>query len=80
MKKTTKAFPLLLLSLLHILLCVSSQARVTEARRLHNTGVQIIARPSPPCGGESMGDDQVSGHKDKPCKTIPRPPTPPRCS
>ncbi|KAH0911949.1 hypothetical protein HID58_035270 [Brassica napus] len=77
MKKTTKAFPLLL-SLIHILLCLSSQVRVIEAR-IHNTGVRICARPPPPCGDESMGGDQVSGHKDKPCKTIPRPP-PPKCS
>ncbi|KAL0714259.1 hypothetical protein Bca4012_021238 [Brassica carinata] len=76
MKKTTKAF--LLLSLLHILLCLSSQVRVTEARFRH-LGVGICARPPPPCGDESMGGDQVSGHKDKPCKTIPRPP-PPKCS
>ncbi|RID46945.1 hypothetical protein BRARA_I03579 [Brassica rapa] len=77
MKKTTKAFPLLL-SLIHILLCLSSQVRVIEAR-IHNTGVRICARPPPPCGDESMGGDQVSGHKDKPCKPIPRP-SPPKCS
>uniref|UniRef100_A0A0D3DSL3 Uncharacterized protein n=1 Tax=Brassica oleracea var. oleracea TaxID=109376 RepID=A0A0D3DSL3_BRAOL len=51
----------------------------TSAIIYGNRGVRICARPPPPCGDESMGGDQVSGHKDKPCKTIPRPP-PPKCS
>ncbi|WZZ81534.1 hypothetical protein YC2023_102106 [Brassica napus] len=75
MKKTTKAF--LLLSWLHILLCLSCQVRVTEARFRH-LGQGICAKPSPSCG-DSQGSHQVNGQPDKPCKRIPRPPPPRDC-
>uniref|UniRef100_A0A1J3CT44 Uncharacterized protein n=1 Tax=Noccaea caerulescens TaxID=107243 RepID=A0A1J3CT44_NOCCA len=80
MKKTTKAF--LLLSLLHILLCLSFQVHVTQARLRHlgkAAMTLICTRPPPPCG-DSPKASGATGSNDKPCKTIPRPPPPPRCS
>ncbi|KAL0672735.1 hypothetical protein Bca4012_000716 [Brassica carinata] len=42
-----KTIQFLLLSLVHILLCVSLQVGVTEARFRH---LEIGVSPSPPCG------------------------------
>ncbi|KFK34523.1 hypothetical protein AALP_AA5G156900 [Arabis alpina] len=80
MKKTSQAF--LLLSLLYILLCLSSQVRVTEARFRHLGEDQsriprkpsICIRPSPPCRAP-LGSRSI-----KPCLTVPRPPRGDRCS
>ncbi|CAA7019175.1 unnamed protein product [Microthlaspi erraticum] len=55
MKKTTQVF--ILLCLLHVLLCLSSQIRVTEARLSHlgesrsliAKKPSICVKPSPPC-------------------------------
>ncbi|EOA25021.1 hypothetical protein CARUB_v10018319mg [Capsella rubella] len=76
MKKiTTQAF--LVLCLLLILLYLSFEVRVAEARRRHLVMVpktQICTKPPPPCGASPSGS-QVTGQMDKSgCKTIPRPP------
>ncbi|ESQ45227.1 hypothetical protein EUTSA_v10010867mg [Eutrema salsugineum] len=80
MKKTRQAF--LLLSLLHIFLCLSFQARVTEARLRHlgeaariliGSKPSICVRPSPPCRAPLSS-------RLKPCITVPRPPRGGRCS
>uniref|UniRef100_A0A1J3FRG8 Uncharacterized protein n=1 Tax=Noccaea caerulescens TaxID=107243 RepID=A0A1J3FRG8_NOCCA len=82
MKKTEKAS--LLLSLLHILLCLSFQVHVTEARLshlaippsqfLHRPPVPppMPALPSPPCGS-NIGS-QTMAQREESCRKIRRPP------
>ncbi|CAH8337775.1 unnamed protein product [Eruca vesicaria subsp. sativa] len=72
-KRTTQSFLLLLLlSLLHILLCVSLQVGVTAEARFRHPGVATLKRgpvgPSQSCGASS-------GRSGKPCRQVrPRPP------
>ncbi|ESQ45226.1 hypothetical protein EUTSA_v10010872mg [Eutrema salsugineum] len=75
MKKTRQAF--LLLSLLHMFLCLSFQARVTEARLRHlgearMSKPSISVRPPPPCRAP-LSPGRVTPLK-RPCISVPRPP------
>ncbi|CAL9239440.1 unnamed protein product [Arabidopsis halleri] len=80
MKKKTQAY--LLLSLVHILLCLSFQIRAIEAIRplqaeppiqiLHPPPPASPVWPSPPCGS-NIGS-QVTALGEKSCRQIPRPP------
>ncbi|EFH64720.1 hypothetical protein ARALYDRAFT_315619 [Arabidopsis lyrata subsp. lyrata] len=79
MKKTTQAY--LLLSLVHILLCLSFQIRAIEAIRplladppsqIRNPPPPSPVWPSPPCGS-NIGS-QVTAIREKSCRQIPRPP------
>ncbi|EOA35907.1 hypothetical protein CARUB_v10021165mg [Capsella rubella] len=78
MKKTAQAS--LLLSFLHILLCISFQLRATEAIRpnlamppspILNPPPPSPVWPSPPCGS-NIGS-QVTAVKEKLCRQISRP-------
>ncbi|KAJ0255226.1 hypothetical protein HA466_0100150 [Hirschfeldia incana] len=79
MKKPTQAF--VLLSLLHILLCLSFQIRVTDARLRHisenrsliSTPPSTCVKPSPPCRAPLST-------QAKPCVTVPRPPRKSGCT
>ncbi|CAN8279028.1 unnamed protein product [Cochlearia groenlandica] len=78
-KKTTKAF-VFLLCLVHILLCLSFQVHISEARLCH-LGVSVGTRslmggvgPSPTCGSSPR---RGRGGRDKPCRQVPRPPRAP---
>ncbi|XP_010511509.1 PREDICTED: uncharacterized protein LOC104787600 [Camelina sativa] len=78
-KKTTQAS--LLLSLLHILICISFQLRATVAIRpnlaispsqILNSPPPAMVWPSPPCGS-NIGS-QLTALKEKLCRQIPKPP------
>ncbi|EOA25023.1 hypothetical protein CARUB_v10018330mg [Capsella rubella] len=72
MKKTTLA--LLLLSLLHILLCLSFHVCVTEARFRHLGEERMYTPPSPACGGSPRAsfDTLITGQTKRACRKSPR--------
>ncbi|KAG7533077.1 hypothetical protein ISN45_Aa08g007140 [Arabidopsis thaliana x Arabidopsis arenosa] len=70
MKKITQA--LLLLTLLHILICLSFQVRVTEARFRHLGEERIGTIPSRPCGAPPRASQVTLTGSKRSCKKVRR--------